>query len=440
MRALPRSSRLSPWATRLIWKKRTTMWPRPFSVKATWQPRDGSWKKWSVSRATMKTKPGGSFNRWRRWGRIRPSPTGGMVMPRSGLCIHGVSGSSIAWLCAALLTAGAWAPSAFCQKTYSVDEPPAPQASQAVATLLAEGERLHQAMRHKEALQVADHALAAALEAGDLAGEALSDSARAAALLGLGRKVEAAAAWQAAAGAWERAGEGPSQIEPLVSAALDLLAIDSSQARRLLTRALEVAKVERRRRFATADELERAATRLEGFDLMPSGTPVGPGEFLSIAVAVRHEAKVGKLLDEDKYPEAEALARGWLTEVEAKYGTDSLETARALDVLANALFVVKAAELPEKRQLAERALTIQEKALGPQDLEVAQSLYVLGRVLWQAGEYRDARFHWERALSIREKKLGPNHGAVSILLANLAAVLADMGDCSASLPFADRFV
>ena len=361
-------------------------------------------------------------------------------MPRSGLCIHRVSGSSIAWFCVALLMACAWAPSAFCQATYVVNEPPAPQASQAVATLLAEGERLHQAMQQEEALQAADHALAAALEAGDLAGEALSDSARAAALLGLGRKAEAAAAWQASAGAWERAGEGPSQIKPLVSAALHLLAIDSAQARQLLTRALEVAKVERRRRFATADELERAATRLEVLDLMPSGTPVGPGEFLSIAVAVRHEAKVGKLLDEDKYPEAEALARRWLTEVEAKYGPDSLETARALDVLANALFVVKAAELPEKRQLAERALAIQEKALGPQDLEVAQSLYVLGRVLWQAGEYRDARFHWERALSIREKKLGPNHGAVSILLANLAAVLADMGDCSAALPLADRFV
>jgi CHAT domain-containing protein/tetratricopeptide (TPR) repeat protein len=360
-------------------------------------------------------------------------------MHRPSLCIRHFGWLSVAWLCASLLTAFVWAPSAFCQATYSVNEPPAPQASQAVATLLAEGERLHQAKQHEEALQMTDSGLAAALEAGDLAGEALSHFARAAVLMELGRKAEAVAAWQAAAGAWERAVEGPSQIEPLVSAALHLLAIDGAQARQLLTRALQVAKVERRRRFATADELERAATRLQVLGLMPSGTPVGPGEFLSIAVAVRHEAKVGKLLDEDKYPEAEALARSWLAEVEAKYGPDSLETARALDTLANALFVVKAAELPEKRQLAERALAIQEKALGPQDLEVAQSLYVLGRVLWQAGEYRDARFSWERALNIREKKLAPNHGAISILLANLAAVLADMGDCSAAQPLADRF-
>jgi len=43
-----------------------------------------------------------------------------------------------------------------------------------------------------------------------------------------------------------------------------------------------------------------------------------------------------------------------------------LRDCRALDVLANALFVVKAAKLPEKRQLA-NVRAIQEKALGPQD-------------------------------------------------------------------------
>src|SRR4029077_5091512 len=220
---------------------------------------------------------------------------------------------------------------------------------------------------------------------------------------------------------------------------MNLWTIDNAQGQQMLTRALQVAKVERQRRFAAADELERASTRLQAFESMPSGSAARADEFRSIGAAARHEAKVGKLLDEDKYPEAETLARGWLTEVEAKSGPDSLATARALDVLANALFVVKVAEIPEKKQLAERALAIREKSLEPQDLEVAQSLYTLGRVLWQAGEYRAARLYWERALSIREKALGPNHAAVRILLANLAAVLADMGDCSASLPLAERF-
>jgi tetratricopeptide (TPR) repeat protein len=220
---------------------------------------------------------------------------------------------------------------------------------------------------------------------------------------------------------------------------MNLWTIDNAQGQQMLTRALQVAKVERQRRFAAANELERASTRLQVLEPMTSGTAARADEFLSIAAAVRHEAKVGKLLDEDKYPEAEILARRWLTEVEAKSGPDSLATARALDVLANALFVVKVADIPEKKQLAERALAIREKSLEPQDLEVAQSLYTLARVLWQAGEYRDARLYWERALSIREKALGPNHAAVRIVLANLSAVLADMGDCSASLPLAERF-
>jgi len=362
------------------------------------------------------------------------------MMRRSGLCIHCVNGSSIAWLFAAVLTAGAWVPSAFCQATYSVKEPSAPQASQAVATLLAESERLHQVMRHEEALREADHALAAALEAADLAGEALSHSARAAALIGLGRKAEAVAAWQAAAGAWERANEGQSQIEPLVSAALELLAIDSQQARQLLARALQVGKVERQRRFATVEALQRSGIRIQAFEPSQLATAEEARAFLSAAAALRHEAIVGKLLDEDQYAEAEIVARRRLSEVEATSGPDSLDTADALDVLAGALFVAKTAEIPEKKQLAERALAIREKFLGPEHLDVAQSLYNLGRVLWQAGEYREARRHWERALAIREKVLGPRHGTVRILLAYLAAVLTDMGDCAAARPLAERFV
>jgi CHAT domain-containing protein len=360
-------------------------------------------------------------------------------MLRSDLFIQRLSGSSMARLFAVLLTASAWAPSAFCQATYSVKEPPAPQASQAVATLLAESERLQQATQHNAALKAADRAMAAAVEAKDLAGEALSHSARAASLSALGRKAEAVAAWQAAADAWGRAGVGPSQIEPLVSAALQLWAIDNAQARKQLERALQAAKEEHQRGFAVADELDRAATRLRALEALPSGTPAVAAEFLSVAAGVRL-GKVGTLLDNDKYPEAEAWGRRWLSEAEAKSGPDSLETAYALDALATALFVVKVAEIPEKKQIAERALAIREKSLGSEHLDVARSLYTLGRILWQAGQYKEAKDTWERALAIREKALGPTHAAVRILLANLAAVLTDMGDCAAALPLAERYV
>ena len=360
-------------------------------------------------------------------------------MRRPSPCIRHFRWLPVAWLCAALLMASAWAPSASCQANYSVKEPPAPQASQAIATHLAESERLQQATQHNEALLAADRAMAAALEAKDLAGEALSHSARASALVQLGRKAEAMAAWQAAADVWGRAGEGPSQIEPLVSAALQVWTIDNAQARKQLERALQVAKEEHQRGFAAADELDRAATRLRALEALPSGTPAVAGEFLSVAAGVRL-GKVGTLLDNDKYPEAEAWARRWLSEAEAESGPDSLETAYALDALATALFVVKVTEIPEKRQMAERALAIREKSLGPEHLDVARSLYTLGRILWQAGEYKEAKNTWERALAIREKALGPTHAAVRILLANLAAVLTDMGDCAAALPLAERYV
>lgn len=361
-----------------------------------------------------------------------------MISP-SNLSQQRVGWLSLVLSCAVFFTACIFAPATSGQSAYTVNEPARPNASQAVMTLLAQVEKLRERLQYAEALERAELAKTIAFDAGDPAGEALSQSARAKSLVALGRNPDAVAAWQKSAAAWERAGDGPSQIEPLVSASLQLWRSDKPQAQLLLTRALKVAKVERQRRFAAADELERAATRLQVLEPTSFQAIGGAEEFRSIAISVRHEAMVGKLLDEDKYSEAESLARSWLAKVETKSGPESLETARALDVLANALFVVKVAEIPEKRQLAEHALSIREKALGPHDLEVAQSMYTLARVLWQAGEFREAKSFWERALSIREKELRPDHAAVRIILANLAAVLVDMGDCSAALPLAERF-
>jgi len=85
-------------------------------------------------------------------------------------------------------------------------------------------------------------------------------------------------------------GRGPSQIEPLVSAALDLLAIDRAQAG-ALTRALEVKGDSAT--LATADEWSKPhATEVLG--LMPSGTLWDRDFFHSVAVGTRQG---GKLLD-----------------------------------------------------------------------------------------------------------------------------------------------
>src|ERR1700746_288933 len=98
-------------------------------------------------------------------------------MRRSDLSIQHVDGSFVAFVFAALLTAGTCVLPAFCQATYTVNEPLAPKASPAVASLLTQVGALQEANQYEEALRTASRVIAAALEAKDPAGEALSDSA-----------------------------------------------------------------------------------------------------------------------------------------------------------------------------------------------------------------------------------------------------------------------
>jgi len=181
-------------------------------------------------------------------------------------------------------------------------------------------------------------------------------------------------------------------------------------------------------------------------------------------------SEVRKLIKAGKYQEAEALARERLASVEAESGPDALQTAEALDDLAETLrrlgkggdpaarvvgaraIAIKEALLrPDDARLAislrnmaflsnqggdpqgarallERALRVSEQALGPEAPDVAQYLDALGIITREAGDYLAARSLLDRALAINMKAFGPGSIQVARTQVNIASTLAVMGD------------
>ena len=86
------------------------------------------------------------------------------------------------------------------------------------------------------------------------------------------------------------------------------------------------------------------------------------------------------------YEEGESLAAQWLTSVERDEGPESLATARALDLCAEAALKNGKAATPSTMALAERAVRLKERHLGRDHVETAVSLHDLGALLLQRGE------------------------------------------------------
>jgi hypothetical protein len=141
-------------------------------------------------------------------------------------------------------------------------EPALPQPTAAVRALLEEADGLREAGRRVPALAAVARGLAAARTARDPAGEAWAHQRRAQLLDTPGRRGEAAAAWEEAAAAWGRAGDGPSQIQTLLLVGALLPPEQGPKAIRLFERAVELGRAERKRPQAAALVLGVAARRL----------------------------------------------------------------------------------------------------------------------------------------------------------------------------------
>jgi CHAT domain-containing protein/predicted negative regulator of RcsB-dependent stress response len=143
---------------------------------------------------------------------------------------------------------------------------------------------------------------------------------------------------------------------------------------------------------------------------------LGAGSQRAVAGAATVEQDLGStriLLDSGAYADAERAA----TEVVARTGLDreavSLEAARALDLLVEALTRNGKAAETNTLEKAMRAVRVKQTLLGPGHLEVAVALHNLSAVLIERGEFTAAIPLAEQALLIRTRLLGTDDDVVA---------------------------
>jgi CHAT domain-containing protein/tetratricopeptide (TPR) repeat protein len=137
---------------------------------------------------------------------------------------------------------------------------------------------------------------------------------------------------------------------------------------------------------------------------------------------VRQELAVRALASGD-YVEAERIATAWLADVERREGTESLATARALDLLVESSTKNGNAGASDTPALAERAVRLKVRHLGNTHLDTAISLHNQGVVHLQRGEVSAALRTLERSLSIRTAALDRDNPTVADSLDTLGLSL-----------------
>jgi len=125
---------------------------------------------------------------------------------------------------------------------------------------------------------------------------------------------------------------------------------------------------------------------------------------------------------------AEREARTLLATVVRERGPDTLEVAKILDLLSEALRPRPPAELPGLIDDVARVVKIRETIQGPDHLDVAKSLTNIAILRTLANDPARAKPLIERALAIRQSALGPNNLLVATTLHNVAAVLMTLHD------------
>jgi tetratricopeptide (TPR) repeat protein len=262
----------------------------------------------------------------------------------------------------------------------SVQVEPPPPVSRAVEDLLTQARDAAAGDQPAKALALADRALDEAKRHGDIPGQAKAHRARARALADLDRDEEALLGWQAAADAWQKAGDGPGQIEALSELAV-LLLPDLERASPYLDRVRAIGEAESRRPLAVAKALWRGDTRL--FERIPKEQAQ---ELLEVALA-----------------QAE------------KKAPDSLLVILILERLT------WTAPLPEERvDLARRAVALAEQSQqGPEVM--AESLSVLAQALRRQKDYSAAEAELHRARLLLEES-APSSRVLGIIFIELGQV------------------
>ncbi len=304
------------------------------------------------------------------------------------------------------------------QQAAVAEEPSGPKASATVDKMLGEASRPAEAKQPLDSLKAADRALDAARQANDTAGAALAQQARAKALQDFQRTPEALAAWQEAQQIWARAGATPEQIRALVQAGL-LSADNKTEAQRLFSQGLAVAKEETQRPAALAQALHDSGVTLGA---QKQQREAG-WDFLNAALAMR----------EKQTPESLQLA-------ETLNALGKLALNRRLPSMVDSPIIVES--LQRGHDYLARALEIRQR-LAADSVLVVDSLHYLGKSEYKLYEEisnsNDAdrgREHLLAALGI-QKKIAPG-GSIEE-----ADILADLGTLEMRLtdfPTAHRYL
>jgi tetratricopeptide (TPR) repeat protein len=126
------------------------------------------------------------------------------------------------------------------------------------------------------------------------------------------------------------------------------------------------------------------------------------------------------------YDQAVPLLRSALDKRHAQYGGAHLETARAMDRLAEALKLK--AQYEPAQTLYSDALALRRAMLGNEHVDTAHSIYELADLLGRKGEFTQAEPLFREALTLRKKLFDPRSQEVAQSLEGLALNLYDQGD------------
>jgi len=168
------------------------------------------------------------------------------------------------------------------------------------------------------------------------------------------------------------------------------------------------------------------------------------GLLLAVAAAaqpkedIRYRETFNQLITDGRFVEAEANARATLADFEARYGPESLETAKALNMLTEVYFYGDHVRDLAGEEFALRCIAIKKKLLGPEDIEVADALRMYGRLLFTKGDYERARSNFERAVAIYLNNSGKDPRLEAYAYDAYGSVLMKSGDFTEARAWYDR--
>ena len=253
-----------------------------------------------------------------------------------------------------------------------------------------EGMKAYKAGRYREAEDLLEKAIQAAVDTRNVGGAAASMRNLAVLKKSQGRYEAAEAIYKEILELFEKAA---GRDHPLVGETLLGLADTYARAGRDLDAQVQ---------------LERAVP------LMEKGSP--PEELAEgLSQLGRLYARTGKLT------EASALHTRALAMREKIFGREHPKVADSLGGLA--WVEVERGRFAEAEAYARRALALREKALGPNDPDVAEMIFSLANIQSRAGQHAAAAAGYQRALGMIERAYGPDHVLIATILEQYAPAL-----------------